>query len=107
MANRKWKKAMVVYQGGMSYSIGGTTFKKNRPKPVTDYELAKSLEGIFGFSVAHEYEETSAAKAEPEPERDVDFGDPPDNVEKAKKTLRSGKKKVTKKVSKKKSKTTE
>lgn len=108
MANRKWKKATVTYQGGMSYSVRGHIFKKNRPKPITDKDLAYSLEGVYGFSVAHEFYEEKPAKQSVAPQeqsgadegegsKDVDFGDPPGNVDKAKKALRSGVKRVSKK----------
>lgn len=67
---KRWKKAVVTYNGGLSYEFRGNRFRQGRPVQVTSESVARSLEGKKGFSVQHEFAEVaddSGATAAPSP----------------------------------------
>ena len=62
---KRWSRAMVVYNGGVSMTTRGVKFLRGRAKPITDRKLATYLATKKHFSVQDEFVEV---EAEPEPE---------------------------------------
>ncbi len=65
---KKWKKAVITYNGGVSLTVRGHQFKLNRPVTVLNESLAKKLAKKKNFSVQHEYvdvDEPKPATAKP------------------------------------------
>lgn len=54
---KQFKKAVVTYNGGLSYTFRGTVFKQSRPTTVSSEKLARALDGMKGFSVQMEFSE--------------------------------------------------
>lgn len=64
---KQFKKAIVTYNGGLSYQFRGKLFKQNRSMTVTDEKLALALRKKKDFSVQVEYTETEAPKPAAKP----------------------------------------
>jgi hypothetical protein len=64
---KRWKKAVVTYNGGLSYEFRGTRFRQGRSVQVNNESLAKALDGRKGFSVQHEFVEVADAPSAPAP----------------------------------------
>ena len=69
---KKFKKAVITYNGGFSYQFRGKLFKQARPVKISDESLAKALDGKKDCSVQMEYvevEDTPAAKPVKKPRK--------------------------------------